>query len=245
MPRYRITIEYDGAPFVGWQVQPTGPTVQGALVEAVRRMSGETVGVRGAGRTDTGVHATGQVAHFDLVKSMHPDTVRDALNFHLRPDPVAVLSCAEADPDFDARLSAIRRHYVYRILNRRPPPVLDRHQVWWVAHPMDEAAMDRAAGSLLGRHDFTSFRAAQCQAASPVRTLEQLDVTRLGDVIEIRTAARSFLHNQVRSMVGSLKLVGTGRWPVERMAAALAACDRSACGAVAPPHGLCLARVDY
>jgi tRNA pseudouridine38-40 synthase len=245
MPRYRITIEYDGSPFVGWQVQPTGPTVQGALVEAVLRLSGETVAVKGAGRTDTGVHATGQVAHFDLARAFPPPKIRDALNFHVKPAPIAVVDCVEVSPEFDARFSAVRRHYVYSILNRRPPAVLDRHRVWWVPFQMDELAMAEAAKILVGRHDFTTFRATQCQAPSPVRSLERLDVARIGDIIELRASARSFLHNQVRSIVGSLKLVGTGRWPVERMAAALEARDRSRCGGLAPPGGLCLVKVDY
>ena len=245
MPRYRITIEYDGSPYVGWQVQPTGATVQGALVEAVLRFTGETVAVRGAGRTDTGVHASGQVAHFDLARAFESGRIRDALNFYLKPQPIAVLDCTEAAPDFEARFSAIRRHYVYRILNRRPPPVLDRHRVWWVPYEMDVAAMTEAAAALVGRHDFTTFRAAQCQAQSAVRSLERLDISRVGEFIEVRTSARSFLHHQVRSMVGSLRLVGTGRWPVARMAAALAARNRSACGVVAPAHGLCLTQVEY
>lgn len=245
MPRYRITIEYDGSPYVGWQVQPTGPTVQACLADAVLKLSGETVAIKGAGRTDTGVHATGQVAHFDLERAFPADKIRDALNFHLRPNPIAVLDCQEAAPDFDARFSATRRHYVYTILNRRPPPVLDRHRVWWVPYAIDEMAMAVAAAALVGRHDFTTFRASQCQAASPVRSLDRIDVVRMGERIEVRVAARSFLHNQVRSMVGSLKQVGTGRWPVERLAAALAARDRRYCGALAPPQGLCLSRVDY
>ena len=245
MPRYRLTIEYDGGPFVGWQVQPVGATVQGRLVEAISRLTGETVVVRGAGRTDTGVHATGQVAHVDLARPFEPARIRDGLNFHLRPDPIAVLDCAEVAPEFDARFSAVRRHYLYRILSRRPPAVLDRHRVWWVAYPIDHEAMAEAARALVGRHDFTTFRDAHCQAKSPVRTLEMLDVTRAGEIIEIRTSARSFLHHQVRSMVGSLKLVGTGRWPVTRVGEALAARDRSRCGMVAPALGLCLTGVDY
>jgi tRNA pseudouridine38-40 synthase len=245
MPRYRIIVEYDGAPFAGWQVQPSERTVQGALVEAVKRMTRETVAVKGAGRTDTGVHATGQVAHFDLERAYAPEKIRDALNFHLRPNPIAILACEEAAPEFDARFSAIRRHYRYRILSRRPPPVLDRHAVWWVAYEMDHERMIEAARALVGIHDFTTFRASGCQAPSPIRSLEHIGITRSGDEIQVDVRARSFLHNQVRSMVGSLKLVGTGRWPVERVAAALAARDRTQCGGLAPPWGLCLTQVDY
>lgn len=245
MPRYRITIEYDGTPFVGWQVQADGPTVQGRLAEAIRRLGGETVEVRGAGRTDAGVHALGQVAHFDLVRDWPADTVRAAVNFHLRPDPITILDCVEIGPGFDARFSATARHYLYRILARRAPPALDRDRVWWVPRPLDAAVMAAAAPALVGRHDFTTFRAAGCQARSPVKTLDRLDVTAVGDEIRIEASARSFLHHQVRSMVGSLKHVGEGKWAVDDLAAALAAKDRSRCGALAPAHGLYLVRVDY
>jgi tRNA pseudouridine38-40 synthase len=245
MPRYRLVIEYDGTPFVGWQIQPSQPTVQAALVTAIERLSGESAAVKGAGRTDTGVHATGQVAHFDLSRPVLPDKIRDGLNHHLKPDPIVVLACQETSIEFDARFSAIRRHYVYRILNRRPPPALERNRVWWVPFAMNAEAMARSAKALVGRHDFTTFRASQCQATSPIRTLDHLTVTRTGDMIEISTSARSFLHHQVRSMVGSLKLVGTGRWPEARMAEILAARDRTLCGMVAPAAGLCLTAVDY
>jgi tRNA pseudouridine38-40 synthase len=245
MPRYQFVIEYDGTPFVGWQIQPEGLSVQGALQEAIFRFTGEHVTVKGAGRTDTGVHALGQVAHADLTKDWSPGRVRDAINFHLKPRPVAVLSCTEVAPTFDARHSATARHYVYRILTRRARPVLDRDRVWWLARAIDAQAMADAAGHLVGRHDFTTFRAAQCQAASPVRTLDRLDVTREGAEIVIRASARSFLHNQVRSMVGTLKLVGEGKWRPDDVAAALAARDRSRCGPVAPASGLYLERVDY
>lgn len=245
MPRYRITIEYDGTPFVGWQAQAVGASVQAALERAIAAFSGETVGVRGAGRTDSGVHASGQVAHFDLARDWDTFRVREALNHHLKPAPVVVLDCARARADFDARFSAIGRRYLYRILARRAPPALDRNRVWWLPVPLDAAAMADAAQVLVGRHDFTTFRAAACQAASPLKTLDRLDVEVAGDEIRIHAAARSFLHNQVRSMVGSLKQVGTGRWTKTDLAAALAARDRSACGPVAPPQGLYLAEVVY
>ncbi|MFN3744022.1 MAG: tRNA pseudouridine(38-40) synthase TruA [Hyphomicrobiaceae bacterium] len=245
MPRYRVTIEYDGTPFVGWQVQAEGRSVQGRLVEAIRRLGGETVEVRGAGRTDAGVHALGQVAHFDLVRAWPADTVRDAVNFHLRPDPITILDCVEIGPGFDARFSASARHYLYRILARRAPPALDRDRVWWVPRPLDAAAMAAAAPALIGRHDFTTFRAAGCQARSAVKTLDRLAVTVAGEEIRIEASARSFLHHQVRSIVGSLKHVGEGKWAVGDLAAALAARDRTRCGALAPAHGLYLVRVDY
>jgi tRNA pseudouridine38-40 synthase len=245
MPRYRITIEYDGTPFVGWQIQADGPSVQGRIAEAIRRLGGESVEVRGAGRTDAGVHALGQVAHFDLARDWPADTVRDAVNFHLKPDPITILDCVEIGAGFDARFSAMARHYLYRILPRRAPPALDRNRVWWVPRPLDAAAMAAAAPALLGRHDFTTFRAASCQARSPVKTLDRLDVSVAGDEIRIEASARSFLHHQVRSIVGSLKHVGEGKWPVGEMAAALEAKDRSRCGALAPSSGLYLVRVDY
>ncbi len=245
MPRYKLVIEYDGTPFVGWQVQSKGLSVQGALQEAIFRFSGERVRVRGAGRTDAGVHALGQVAHLDLTRDWPAGRVRDAINFHLRPAPCAVLDCSDVAPTFDARFSAVARHYVYRILTRRAPPVLDRDRVWWLAHALDAEAMQEAATHLAGHHDFTTFRATQCQAESPVRTLDRLDVVREGAEIVIRTSARSFLHNQVRSMVGTLKLVGEGRWQPHDVAEALAARDRTRCGTVAPANGLYLERVDY
>ena len=245
MPRYRIKIEYDGTPFLGWQRQAQGSSVQGALEEALLRFSGETAGVRGAGRTDAGVHALGQVAHFDLAKDWDPFRIREALNFHLRPAPVAVLECERAADDFDARYSASARHYTYRIMTRRAPPALERHRVWWLPVALNAEAMHAAAQVLVGRHDFTTFRAAQCQANSPLRTLDRLDVSRYTDDIVITTSARSFLHNQVRSMVGSLKLVGEGKWTAHDLKAALEARDRSACGPVAAACGLYLTRVDY
>jgi tRNA pseudouridine38-40 synthase len=245
MPRYRVTLEYDGTPFVGWQVQAVGVSVQGRLTEAIAKLSGETVSLRGAGRTDAGVHAKGQVAHFDLTRAWPPDTVRNAVNFHLKPDPIALLDCAVVTEAFDARFSAAARHYTYRILARSAPPVLDRDRVWWVPQRLDHAAMDQAASQLVGRHDFTTFRAADCQAKSPIKTLDRFAVAAAGEEIHIMASARSFLHNQVRSMVGSLKLVGEGKWSPGDLAAALAARNRAACGQVAPARGLYLVRVDY
>lgn len=245
MPRYKLTIEYDGTPFVGWQVQSNGPSIQGALRAAIERLSGEAALPQGAGRTDTGVHATGQVAHLDLGKQWAPDTLRDGLNFHLKPNPISIVHVEPVGPQFNARFSAIARHYTYRLLTRRARPALDADRVWWVPVPVDADAMHTAAQSLIGHHDFTTYRAAACQAASPVKTLDRLDVRRAGDLIVVEASARSFLHNQVRSLVGSLKLVGTGHWPVDRPRHALEARDRRQCGALAPSMGLYLTGVDY
>jgi len=245
MPRYKLTIEYDGTPFVGWQVQDNGPSVQGVLTEAIAAFTGERVVVAGAGRTDAGVHALGQVAHVDLAKDWDGDTVRDAVNFHLRPRPIAVLTAEQVAENFDARFSATKRHYLYRIVNRRADLALDQNRAWRVPRPLHGDAMHAAAQKLVGRHDFTTFRAAECQAKSPVKTLDQLDVKRDGDEVRISAAARSFLHHQMRSMVGSLVHVGEGKWSAEDLAAALAARDRTRCGQVAPPQGLYLVRVEY
>ncbi|QTL03188.1 tRNA pseudouridine(38-40) synthase TruA [Aquabacter sp. L1I39] len=245
MPRYKLTIEYDGTSFAGWQIQAELPTVQGALAEAVTRLTGEEVHVAGAGRTDAGVHATGQVAHIDLSRPWRTDTLRDGLTAHLRPVPVAVLAAEAVADDFDARFSAVKRHYLYRIINRRPDLALDRDRAWRIPQKLDASAMHEAAQRLLGRHDFTAFRAAECQAASPVKTLDQLDVTRTGDEIRIVTSARSFLHHQVRSMTGSLMRVGEGRWSGDDLAHVLASRDRSRCGPMAPACGLYLAAVSY
>jgi tRNA pseudouridine38-40 synthase len=245
MPRYRITIEYDGTPFVGWQRQAEGVSVQGELESAIKKFSGETVGIRGAGRTDAGVHALGQVAHFDLAKAWEAGRVRDAMNFHLRPHPIAVLTSAITEETFDARFSAVRRHYEYRLLTRRAPPVLARNRVWWVKRDLDAEAMQAAATVLVGHHDFTTFRAAQCQARSPVKTLDRFEISREHEEIVCRISARSFLHHQVRSMVGSLKLVGEGKWTRADIAEALAARKREACGPIAPSSGLYLVAVDY
>jgi tRNA pseudouridine38-40 synthase len=245
MPRYKLIIEYDGTPFSGWQIQDTAPTVQGALEAAVKAISGEEVRVHGAGRTDAGVHALGQVAHCDIAKPFAPGRLRDGLNAHLRPHPIGVLS-AEIVPDtFEARFSAVKRHYRYRIRNTRANLAIDVGRVWRVPRRLDTEAMHVAAQRLIGKHDFSTFRDADCQAKSPEKTLDQLDVVRAGDFIDIFTSARSFLHSQVRSMVGSLVWVGEGRWNADDLFAALAARDRAACGPVAPPDGLYLVRVDY
>jgi len=245
MPRYKLTIEYDGAPFLGWQIQDQGPSVQAALIAAVEAFCGERVKVRGAGRTDTGVHALGQVAHIDLGKDWPSDTVRDALTAQLRPLPIAVLAAEKVPDSFDARFSARARHYLYRIVNRRADLALERGRAWRLPRRLDAAAMAAAAQRLVGRHDFTTFRHVDCQAKSPVKTLDRLDVTRAGEEIRIDAVARSFLHSQVRSMVGALVFVGEGRWSADDLAAARDARDRSACAPVAPPEGLYLVRVDY
>ncbi len=245
MPRFKLTLEYDGAPFVGWQRQINGLSVQEVIETAIEALCGERVRIRGAGRTDTGVHALGQVAHADLPKDLRTDVLRDGLNAHMRPQPVAILSAERVPDTFDARFSAIRRHYLYRIINRRAPLTVERGRVWLVKRKLDASAMQEAAGVLLGCHDFSTFRASQCQAESPVRTLERLDVVRKGEEIHILANARSFLHNQVRSIVGSLEHVGSGKWSVADMRAALDARDRRRCGMVAPPEGLYLAGVDY
>jgi tRNA pseudouridine38-40 synthase len=245
MPRYKLTIEYDGTPFIGWQAQDNGISVQGVLTDAIAAFAGERVVVAGAGRTDTGVHALGQIAHIDLAKDWDVGNVRDAINFHLRPQPVAVLAAEEVAADFDARFSAVKRHYLYRIVNRRADLTLELNRAWRVPRPLDDAAMHVAAQRLIGKHDFTTFRSTECQAKSPLKTLDCLDVSRDGDSVSITASARSFLQHQVRSMVGSLIHVGEGKWSAGDLATALAARDRTACGQVAPPHGLYLVRVDY
>jgi tRNA pseudouridine38-40 synthase len=245
MPRYRLTLEYDGAPFVGWQRQENGPSVQAAVEDAIAGFCGERVTVHAAGRTDAGVHALGQVAHFDIDKDAEPDTVRDALNAHLRPSPVAVLEAERAAEDFHARFSAVERRYLYRILNRRAPPVLERGRVWHVGAPLDAAAMHEAAQALVGRHDFSTFRASECQADSPVKTLDQLDVSRVGEEIHVTARARSFLHHQVRNMAGTIKFVGEGKWRRSDVETALAARDRAKGGPTAPAEGLYLVGVRY
>ncbi|MCM2291493.1 tRNA pseudouridine(38-40) synthase TruA [Allorhizobium sp. BGMRC 0089] len=247
MPRYRMVVEYDGTPYVGWQRQDNGASVQGALEAAVLSLTGETVSIRGAGRTDSGVHAMGQVIHVDLARDWPAYKLRNALNAHLAlaGEAVAVLD-AEAVPDaFDARFSALKRHYLYRIISRPARLAIEANRAWWVAKPLDHDAMHAAAQRLVGHHDFTTFRSAHCQAISPVRTLDRLDVTRHGDLIEIRASAQSFLHNQIRSFAGTLKLAGEGRMTPDDVAAALAARNRAACGPVAPPHGLYFMQVDY
>jgi len=245
MPRYRLLLEYDGAPFCGWQRQVDRLSVQQALEEAIARFSGETVTTQAAGRTDSGVHALGQVVHFDLAREWDPFRIREALNHHLKPHPVAVLKAEAVGMEFEARFSATARHYEYRILNRRARPALDVGRVWHVPVPLDADAMHAAAQLLLGKHDFTTFRAAECQANSPLRTLDVLSVSQQAEMIVVTAQARSFLHHQVRSMVGSLKLVGEGKWQPRDARTALDARDRSRCGPLAPPDGLYLTRVDY
>jgi tRNA pseudouridine38-40 synthase len=245
LPRYKLTIEYDGSVFAGWQRQDNAPSVQQTLEAAAEALDGAPVQVIGAGRTDSGVHALGQVAHLDLTKTIRAGKVRDALNAHLRPNPVAVLEAEDASPEFHARFDATGRSYIYRIINRRADLALDRGRAWRVSVAMDVAAMHAAAQTLVGRHDFTTFRDANCQADTPVKTLKSISVERRGDVIEIRTSARSFLHRQVRSMVGSLVDVGRGRERPEWIAEILAAADRTRCGPVAPADGLYLESVSY
>jgi len=245
VPRYKLTVEYDGTGLVGWQRQPAGVSVQQSLEEAIAKFCGERVTVHGAGRTDAGVHALAQVAHVDLAREHDPDTIRGALNHHLRPAPISVLTVAPVAPDFDARRSAIGRIYRYRILNRRPPPMIDRLRVWHVAPPLDLAAMREGARHLLGKHDFSTFRDSLCQAKSPVKTLDAFDLTRVGEEIHIEARARSFLHHQVRNMAGTMKLVGLGQWSPDDVATALAAKDRRAGGPTAPAEGLYLVEVVY
>lgn len=245
MPRYKLTLEYDGTPFCGWQRQANGRSVQQAVEEAIGRFAGEAVTIRGAGRTDTGVHAKAQVAHVDLARAWTPNTLREALNAQLRPEPVAVLRAEEAAADFDARFSATSREYLYRIVNRRAPLTLEAGRAWLVKRRLDAERMHEAAQRLVGRHDFSTFRDSECQATSPMRTLERLDVTRESAEILVRARALSFLHRQVRSMVGSLEHVGSGRWTADDLAAALDARDRARCGMVAPAAGLYLVAVEY
>jgi tRNA pseudouridine38-40 synthase len=245
MPRYKLTIEYDGRRFVGWQKQKNGPSVQEAIETAFAAFCSHPVTIRGAGRTDSGVHAFGQVAHADLDRAWEPFELSEALNAHLRPKPIAILNVTPVADTFDARFSAIRRHYLYRIINRRAPLTFEDGRAWLVKRRLDAGAMHAAAQILIGQHDFSTFRAAECQAPSPIRTLETLDIAKNGETIEIRTSARAFLHHQVRSMVGSLELVGAGKWQAADLRAALDARDRARCGMVAPPDGLYFVAVDY
>jgi len=245
MPRYKLTVEYDGRPFAGWQIQADQLTVQGLLTSAVEALSGDKTLVQGAGRTDAGVHARAQIAHVDLSRDWDTDTIRDALNAHLRPHPIAILATEHAADDFNARTSAIRRHYLYRIINRRADLTLEAGRAWRVPRPLDAAAMHKAAQRLTGKHDFTTFRSTECQAKSPVKTLDILKVERSGEDVYVTAVARSFLHNQVRSMVGSLVPVGEGKWSADDLTKALDARDRAACGTVAPPDGLYLIKVEY
>jgi tRNA pseudouridine38-40 synthase len=243
--RYKLTIEYDGAPFLGWQRLAEGQSVQGALEGAAENLTGKHIEVVGAGRTDSGVHAFGQVAHVDLEKHFEPQRLADALNAHLRPHPISVLHAEEAAADFHARFDAVRRVYLYSILNRRAPAALARGKVWRLARRLDERAMHAAAQRLIGKHDFTTFRDGACQAKSPVKTLDRCDVSRAGETLQIWCEAQSFLHRQVRSIVGTLVEVGQGKMSADDVSAALAAADRTQCGPVAPPDGLYLMRVDY
>jgi len=245
MPRYKLTIEYDGTGFVGWQRQANGLSIQEAIETAGAPLGVAVNGLRGAGRTDAGVHALGQVAHVDLAKHYRPDSVRDAINARLKPHPIAVHDAVLADAAFDARHAAVRRRYLYRIVNRRAPLALESSRAWLVKPSLDASAMHEAAQRLLGHHDFTTFRDSECQAASPMRTLDGFDVVREEEFVEFRIWARSFLHRQVRSMAGSLALVGLGRWTADDLGGALEARDRARCGTVAPAAGLYLTQVDY
>lgn len=245
MTRFRLTLEYDGGPFVGWQRQENGPSIQQALEEAVLATVQEECVVYGAGRTDAGVHALGQVAHVDIAKAIEPQRLMAAINFHVKPQPIAVTACEIADDEFHARFSATGRAYLYRIVNRRAPLVIDRGHAWLLSVPLNAGAMHAAAQRLLGKHDFTTFRATLCQAQSPVKTLDRLDVLRQGEEIQIIAEARSFLHHQVRNMVGTLRLVGEGKWSADDVTQALDARDRSAGGPTSPPDGLYLTRVSY
>jgi len=245
MPRYRLMVEYDGGPYRGFQAQANGPSVQAAIEAAVQGFSGEAVRIAAAGRTDTGVHSLGQVIHVDLTKDWPARVVMNAINAHLVPQPITVVEAVIAAPEFHARFSASGRRYLYRILNRAGPPALDRGRVWHVKQPLALEPMARAAACLIGRHDFTTFRDAACQARSPVKTLDEAAVFRVGEEVRLEFAARSFLHRQVRSMTGSLAQVGLGRWSPEDFTAALAARDRSACGPVAPADGLYFVAVEY
>ena len=245
MPRYKLILEYDGGPFSGWQRQENGPSVQQALETAVLGFCSETVTAHAAGRTDAGVHARAMTVHIDLARDFPADTVRDALNQHLRPAPIAVLSAQIVSDDFHARFSCIRRAYEYRIVNRRAPLTLDAGRAWRVGTPLDAEAMHAAAQVFVGKHDFTTFRAASCQSDSPLKTLDDISVSRAGEEIFIRCAARSFLHHQVRSFAGTLAEAGRGRWRVGDVKAALKAKDRASCGPVAPAEGLYFLRADY
>lgn len=245
MPRYRLLVEYDGKPFQGWQRQANGPSVQQSIEEAILQFTGEDIRLGVAGRTDSGVHALGQVAHADLTKDWDPNRIMEAANYFLKPIPVKILDVTLMTGDFDARFSAKGRHYRYNIINRRPPLTLEAGQAWHVKHPLDHEAMHDAAQRLLGTHDFTTFRHVHCQAKSPVKTLDKLDVVRKDNQVQIYASSRSFLHNQVRSLAGSLVMVGDGRWTSADLVSALNAKDRKRCGPVAPPHGLYLLKVDY
>ncbi|MBO6549090.1 MAG: tRNA pseudouridine(38-40) synthase TruA [Rhizobiales bacterium] len=245
MFRYKITIEYDGTPYVGWQIQDNGLSVQEVLSTALKNLTGEEFVPKGSGRTDAGVHALGQVAHIDLSKEWNLSKIRDGLNYHLRPAPIAITKAEVVDDEFDARFSAIRRHYRYVIVNRRARLTIDRAYAWQVPRPLNHELMNEAAQSFVGYHDFTTFRSTHCQAKSPLKTIDTVSVLREGEKVIIECSARSFMHNQVRSMVGSLAEVGMGKWPVSGIQFAIDAKDRAACGPVAPAHGLYFLKVEY
>jgi len=247
MPRFRMVVEYDGGPYVGWQRQDNGHSVQGAIEKAILSMSGEAISLRAAGRTDSGVHAFGQVCHADLTRAWKAETLMNAVNAYLSMDKerIAIVEAEEMPPGFDARFSATKRHYLYRIINRLAPTAIEADRAWHVKKPLDHEAMHAAAQQLVGHHDFTTFRSSHCQAKNPNRTIERLDVTRSGELIEIRASAQSFLHNQIRSFAGTLRLAGEGKWSPDDVRAALEARDRTRCGPVAPPHGLFFLQVDY
>lgn len=245
MTRWKLTIEYDGGPFVGWQRQAIGRSVQSTLEQAIAQMTGETSVVHGAGRTDAGVHALAMAAHVDIAREVTPHRLREGANALVRPHPVSVLAVEPVADDWHARFSCIERRYRYRILSRRPPPVLDAARVWHIGEPLDVEAMRAGAAQLIGRHDFTTYRSAHCQAESPVKSLDRLDIERIGDEVHIRAAARSFLHHQVRSMVGCLAMVGRGAWSPDDIGRALEARDRAALGLNAPPQGLYFVEAVY
>lgn len=245
MPRFFLTIEYDGGPYVGWQRQDNGPSIQGEIEQALARLDEPDTLVYGAGRTDAGVHALAQVAHVDLTRDWRPGKLREAINAMLKPRPIAIMQVHQVEADTHARFTATHRHYLYRIINRRPNLTVDQGRAWHVKAELDETRMHEAAQLLIGRHDFTTYRAARCQSKSPVKTLDKLAVKRVGNVVEIRASARSFLHNQVRSLAGALRKVGDGSWQPDDVVKALKARNRDACAPVAPPDGLYLVAVDY
>lgn len=245
MTRFKLLIEFDGTDYAGWQRQKNGPSIQQSIEEAIFRFCGETVSIVAAGRTDAGVHGAGMVAHADIEKTTDAGRLRDAVNYHLRPAPISILEASAMPDGFHARFSCTGRHYRYDILNRRAPPTWQRHQLWHVTKALDHAAMDSAAQYLVGRHDFSTFRASQCQARSPLKTLTRINVSRSGDIVSVSCHAPSFLHHQVRSFVGSLVQVGLGSWTPKDLDVALQAADRTQCGPVAPPQGLYFVRADY
>lgn len=247
MPRYRMTVEYDGSPYVGWQRQDNGHSVQGAIERAIHAMTGEWISLRAAGRTDAGVHAYGQVCHADLGRDWKAETVANAVNAHLvmAGEHVVILDAERVPESFDARFSATKRHYLYRIISRPAPLAIEAMRAWHVKKQLDHEAMHEAAQMLVGHHDFTTFRSVRCQAKNPNRTMDRITVTRSGELVEIRASAQSFLHNQIRSFAGTLKMAGEGRWTPGDVKAALEARDRTRCGPVAPPHGLYFMQVDY